>query len=135
MQTGGGTGHGPVQSIVLKPLSEARAATTPQPKLAVNAVQLSQGSEGSAPIQITPAQSTLTSVQLLATFAIAGIDFTPLFEIGSMRLEPTTSSVLLRLSQGAQASGMELPPSFELMDVQVNGEGQINSMLLVPRAG
>ncbi len=135
VQTGGGTGHGPVQSIVLKPLSEARAATTPQPKLAVNAVQLSQGSEGSAPIQITPAQSTSTSVQLLATFAIAGIDFTPLFEIGSMRLEPTTSSVLLRLSQGAQASGMELPPSFELMDVQVNGEGQINSMLLVPRAG
>lgn len=133
-QTGGSSGHGPIQALVLKPLSEARAATTPQPKLAVNAVQLSQGAEGSAPIQITPAQNTSTSVQVLATFAIAGIDFTPLFEIGSMRLEPTTANVLLKLSQGAGAGGMELPPSFVLTDVEVGGDGQISSMLLVPRA-
>jgi len=133
--TTGGGNHGPVQSLVLKPLSEARAAATPQPKLAVNAVQLTHGAEA-GPIQITPAHTSATSVQVLATFAIAGIDFTPLFEIGSMRLEPTSAHVLLKLSPGAgQASSLEhLPPSFELTEVQVTPEGQISVFTLVPRA-
>ena len=132
--TGGGS-HGPVQALVLKPLSEARAAATPQPKLAVNAVQLTHGAEA-GPIQITPAQSSATSVQVLAPFAIAGIDFTPLFEIGSMRLEPTSAQVLLKVSSGSgQASSLDhLPPSFELTDVQVTSEGQISGFTLVPRA-
>lgn len=125
VQTGG---DGQIQSLVLKPLSQARADTTPQPRLQVDAVQLTRGTEN-APIQITPAQATSTAVQLLTTYAIAGIDFTPNFEIGTMRLEPSTRTVMLRLNQ---PGGTELPPAFEIANVQVGGDGQISLVQLTP---
>ena len=125
VQTGGA---GQIQTLVLKPLSGARADTTPHPKLQVDAVQLTRGVEN-APIQITPAQTTSTAVQLLATYATAGIDFTPRFELATMRLEPSTRTVLLRLNQPGAA---ELPPAFEIANVQVGGDGQISLVQLTP---
>lgn len=125
VQTGG---DGQIQSLVLKPLPAARADTTPQPKLQVDAVQLTRG-EAAGPIQITPASSTSTAVQLLTTYAIAGIDFTPNFEIGTMRLEPVTRTVMLRLNQ---PGGADLPPAFEIATVQLGADAQISMVQLTP---
>ena len=125
VQTGG---DGQIQSLVLRPLLQARADTTPHAKLQVDAVQLTRGVEA-GPIQITPASSTSTAVQLLTTYAIAGIDFTPNFEIGTMRLEPVTRTVMLRLNQ---PGGADLPPAFEIASVQLGGDAQISMVQLTP---
>jgi hypothetical protein len=122
-----------VRSISLKPLGVAQPATIPQPKLQVDAIQLSQAGEGS-PIQITPSQQTSTAVQFLATFTIASMEFTPAFEIGSLRLEPTSNSVSLRLAPSQRAGNLELPPTFEMSNVQISPEGQISALTLTPTA-
>ena len=123
-----------VRSILLKPLPQAQAATTPQPKLQVDNVQLGQGTDG-APIQVTSSQGTSTAVQLLATCTIAAMDFTPAFEIGSLRLEPTSNFVLLRSAPSQRPAALDLPPSFEVANVQLEGNAQIASVRLTPSAG
>ncbi len=122
-----------IRSILLKPLPQAQAAATPQPKLQVDNVQLGQGSEG-APIQVTSSQGTSTAVQLLATCTIVAMDFTPSFEIGSLRLEPTSNFVLLRSAPSQRPAALDLPPSFEVANVQLEGNAQIASVRLTPGA-
>ena len=120
-----------VRSLLLRPLGVAQPATIPQPKLQIDAIQLSQATEG--PIQITPSQGTSTAVQFLATFTIASMEFTPAFEIGSLRLEPTSNVVMLRLAP-SQRTGVELPPTFEMSNVQIGSEAQLTAVTLTPVA-
>ena len=122
-----------IKAILLKLLGGAQAAATPQPKLQVNAVELSQAAEG-APISITPSDQTSTAVQLLATFTIAAMDFTPSFEIGSLRLEPTSNQVMLRLAPSSRPAALDLPPSFDVSTVQLGGDAQIAAVALTPSA-
>ncbi len=122
-----------LKSIHLKLLGGAQAAATPQPKLQVNSVELTQAAEG-APISITPSDQTSTAVQLLATFTIAAMDFTPSFEIGSLRLEPTSNQVMLRLAPSSRPAALDLPPSFDIATVQLGGDAQIAAVALTPSA-
>ena len=120
-----------IRSLLLKPLPNAQQAAVPSPKLQVDAVQITQASEG-APITISSSDQTSTAVQLLANFTIAAMDFTPSFEIGSLRLEPTSNSVLLRLAPSQRPAALDLPPSFEVANVQLGGDAQIAGMRLTP---
>ena len=120
-----------IRSILLKPLPQSQPAAVPQPKLQVDNVQLGQTTEG-APIQVTSSQGTSTAVQLLATCTIAAMDFTPAFEIGSLRLEPNSNFVLLRSAPSQRPAALDLPPSFEVAAVQLEGNAQISSVRLTP---
>ena len=121
-----------VKSILLKPLQGGvQPAAVPQSKVQVDAVQISSGSEG-APISVTSSAGAATAVQLLATFSIAAMDFTPSFEIGSLRLEPTSNSVLLRLAPSSRPAALDLPPSFEVDNVSLGDNAQISGMKLTP---
>ena len=120
-----------LKTLHLKLLGGAQPAATPQPKLQVNSVELTQAAEG-APISITPSDQTSTAVQLLATFTIAAMEFTPSFEIGSLRLEPTSNQVMLRLAPSSRPAALDLPPAFDVATVQLGGDAQIASMRLTP---
>ena len=124
-------GESHLKSLLLKPLPNAQQAATPSPKLQVDAVNITQAAEG-APITISSSDQTSTAVQLLANFVIAAMDFTPSFEIGSLRLEPTSNSVLLRLAPSQRPAALDLPPSFEVANVQLAGDSQISGMRLTP---
>ena len=120
-----------LKSILLKPLPQAQPATVPSQKLAVEHVQIAQASEN-APISVTTSEATSTAVQLLADFTIAAMDFTPSFEIGSLRLEPTSNSVLLRLAPSQRPAALDLPPSFEVANVQLGNDAQLSGVRLTP---
>ena len=124
-------GDAHLKSLLLKPLPNAQQTATPSPKLQVDAVNITQAGEG-APITISSSDQTSTAVQLIANFAIAAMDFTPSFEIGSLRLEPTSNSVLLRLAPSQRPAALDLPPSFEVANVQMGGDAQITGMRLTP---
>ena len=120
-----------LKSLSLKLLGGAQPAATPQPKLQVNAVELTQAAEG-APISITPSDQTSTAVQLLSTFTIAAMEFTPSFEIGSLRLEPSSHQVMLRLAPSSRPAALDLPPAFDVATIQLGGDAQIAAMRLTP---
>ena len=124
-------GDAHLKSLLLKPLPNAQQAATPSSKLQVDAVNITQATEG-APITISSSDQTSTTVQLLANFTIAAMEFTPSFEIGSLRLEPTSNSVLLRLAPSQRPAALDLPPSFEVANVQLGGDAQITGMRLTP---
>jgi hypothetical protein len=121
-----------LRSLLLKPLGQAQAASTPQSKLQVDAVQITQGGEGA--IQVTSSQSASTAVQLISLLTIASMEFTPSFEIGSLRLEPNSKSVQLRLAPSQRAGALDLPPSFEISSIQLGNEAQFSLLSLTPSA-
>ncbi len=126
-----GSAH--LKSILLKPLGESRSITAPLPKLQVDNVAVTGGGEG-APISVTTSEQASTAVQLFGTFTIAAMDFTPAFEIGSLRLEPNSNTVLLRVAPSSRPTALDLPPSFEIAAVQLGDGAQITGVRVTPSA-
>ena len=123
-----------IRSLLLKPLDETRPATASLSSLRVNEVRVTN--EGGAPITVTSADQEGATVQLLGTFAVTGIDFTPTFEVGLLQLEPVSNTVRLRgAPSGRPAGQLDLPPSFDLAEVRLGGDAQFGTVRLVPGVG
>lgn len=124
-------GNAHLRSLLLKPLGEFREAATPLPKLQTGQVSL-RSDDADAPISVTTSEQVSTVVQLVGTFTVAELDFTPAFEIGSLRLEPTSQTVLARVVPSARAATRDLPPSFEIAEIQIDDAAQIVGARLTP---
>ncbi len=120
-----------LKSIRLKPLDEARTAISPVSKLHVDAVAITGETEG-APITVTTSSVASTAVQLVGTFAITAMEFSPAFEIDSLRLELASEDVRLRVAPASGPGAQEMPPSFEIAEVQLDEARQIRGARLVP---
>jgi len=117
-----------IASWSLKPMGIAKPAPAPQSSLTVGGVAVTTDA---APISVTSAAAGATAIQFVATGHIGGIDFTPTFEIGMLRLDSDSNSALLKLANPA-GSAMALPPSFDIAKVETSAEGQITLITLTP---
>ncbi len=122
-----------LKSMLLKLLGEPREMVSPSSALQVDGVALADGGEG-APISVTTAGTDSTVVQLVGTFAISAMEFTPGFEIDSLQLELTSKTVRLRVAPSSQSLQEPLPPSFEIAAVQLGEGAQIKALRAVPSA-
>ncbi len=120
-----------LKTLLLKPLGVARQTPAPVPSLQVDHVALTDELVG-APITVTTSGAASTAVQLIATFAIAAMEFSASFEVDSLWLEPAGRSVRLRIAPDASPTGQGLPSSFEIAAVQIGDDGQLRGARLVP---
>ena len=121
-----------LRSLVLRPLGDARPVAAPLPNLQVDGVAVTN--TGDAPITVTTGGGGATAVQLVGTFAVAGIDFSPAFEVETLRLEPTAQTALLRVVPSERPTALDLPPSFDFAEVRLGEGGQLDAVRLVPSA-
>jgi hypothetical protein len=82
-----------------------------------------------APIWLTPSQQGQAPVRVTAAFQISAIQFSPSFEIASVRLNSSSSRVRVRLP-GLDSSSAEGAPMFEIANLQLSESGGISMMQL-----
>ena len=121
-----------IRSLLLRPLGEVRPPVAPLPDLRVDGVALA--GSGDAPITVTTSGGGAAVVQLLGSFAVTGVDFSPGFEVESLRLEPASHAARLRVVPSARPAALDLPPSFDFAEVSLGEGARLDRVRLVPIA-
>ena len=124
IQPAGGT----LGSVRLTPSQQQRPAVTGSPSFTVGGLHL-VSDFAAAPLQLTPSQQGQASVQVVAPFQIATVEFSPSFEISSIVLNSNSKQVMVQLPSAAGAV-VEGAPMFEISNLQLTGSGEIGMMQL-----
>ncbi len=117
--------------IRLTPSQQQRPGVTTSPSFNITGLQLVSGSDA-APVQLTPSQQGQASVHVTAGFQIATVEFSPSFEIASIILNATSKTASVQLP-GTGPSAVEGAPVFEIVNVQLGGNGELGMMQLNPQ--
>jgi hypothetical protein len=110
--------------VTLAPSQRQRPTIGPGAFFAVAGLQLLSNFEA-APLQVTPCQQT--SVVVNGCFEIAGVEFSPSFELASIVLNSSANEVAVQLPG---AHSVEAAVKFEVVYVQLGSSGEIGMMQL-----
>src|SRR5207248_4140099 len=128
------------------PASDAKSLTTPEgtfPKTTTPAPMPETTETPTAPAtkpptspmpasKPQPAAATQTSVQITFSFEITGMQLTPSFKMGVLKVRPTSKLVAMRLGQFQQPQpAMNLQVAFELATIQP-ADGGLGTIRLTP---
>lgn len=113
--------------IRLVPSQQQRPGVTNTPSFNITGLQLLSGADSA--VQLTPSQQGQASVHVTGRFQIATVEFSPSFEIASIVLNATSKNVSVQLP-GAGPSAVEGAPVFEITNVQLAANGDIQMMQL-----
>ena len=122
--------NGNIGTVRLAPSAQQKPAVLASPSFAISGLELVAGS-GSAPVQLTPSHQEQASVQLMAEFQIAAIEFTPLFEISAIVLNSSSRKVSMQLP-GTGSSSIEGAPVFEIENVQLGPGNELGLIQVTP---
>ncbi len=124
IQAAGGT----LGSVRLTPSQQQRPTVVGSPSFTVGGLHL--GSDfAAAPLQLTPSQQGQATVQVVAPFQIATVEFSPSFEISSIVLNSNSNQVSVQMPSAGGAP-VEGAPVFEISNLQLTDSGEIEMMQL-----
>jgi tetratricopeptide (TPR) repeat protein len=122
IQAAGGT----LGSVRLTTSQQKRPTVVGSPSFTVGGLHL--GSDfAAAPLQLTPSQQGQATVQVVAPFEIATVEFSPSFEISSIVLNSNSKQVSVQMPSAGGAP-VEGAPLFEISNLQLTGSGEISMM-------
>jgi hypothetical protein len=110
--------------VRLAPSQRRRSIIGPPLSFAVAGLKLVSNFEA-APVQVTPSQQAYVVVS--GGFEIAGVDFSPSFELTSIVLNSSAKEVAVQLPGAPSVDGAV---SFEVVHVQLGSSGEIGMMQL-----
>ena len=110
--------------VRLAPSQRRRSIIGPPLSFAVAGLKLVSNFEA-APVQVTPSQQAYVVVS--GGFEIAGVDFSPSFELTSIVLNSSAKEVAVQLPGAPSVDGTV---SFEIVHVQLGSSGEIGMMQL-----
>ena len=124
IQPAGGT----LGSVRLTPSQQQRPTVVGSPSFTVGGLHL-VSDFAAAPLQLTPSQQGQATVQVVAPFQIATVEFSPSFEISSIVLNSNSKQVSVQMPTAGGAA-VEGAPMFEISNLQLTGSGEIGMMQL-----
>jgi tetratricopeptide (TPR) repeat protein len=124
IQPAGGT----LGSVRLTPSQQQRPTVVGSPSFTVGGLHL-VSDFAAAPLQLTPSQQGQATVQVVAPFQIATVEFSPSFEISSIVLNSNSKQVSVQMPSAGGAP-VEGAPVFEISNLQLTGSGEIGMMQL-----
>jgi tetratricopeptide (TPR) repeat protein len=124
IQPAGGT----LGSVRLTPSQQQRPTVVGSPSFTVGGLHL-VSDFAAAPLQLTPSQQGQATVQVIAPFQIATVEFSPSFEISSIVLNSNSKQVSVQMPTAGGAP-VEGAPVFEISNLQLTGSGEIGMMQL-----
>ena len=124
IQPAGGT----LGSVRLTPSQQQRPTVVGSPSFTVGGLHL-VSDFAAAPLQLTPSQQGQATVQVVAPFQIATVEFSPSFEISSIVLNSNSKQVSVQMPTAGGAP-VEGAPMFEISNLQLTGSGEIGMMQL-----
>jgi tetratricopeptide (TPR) repeat protein len=124
IQPAGGT----LGSVRLTPSQQQRPTVIGSPSFTVGGLHL-VSDFAAAPLQLTPSQQGQATVQVVAPFQIATVEFSPSFEISSIVLNSNSKQVSVQMPTAGGAP-VEGAPVFEISNLQLTGGGEIGMMQL-----
>jgi len=124
IQAAGGT----LGSVRLTPSQQQRPTVVGSPSFTVGGLHL--GSDfAAAPLQLTPSQQGQATVQVVAPFQIATVEFSPSFEISSIVLNSNSNQVSVQMPSAGGAP-VEGAPVCEISNLQLTDSGEVEMMQL-----
>ena len=124
IQPAGGT----LGSVRLTPSQQQCPTVVGSPSFTVGGLHL-VSDFAAAPLQLTPSQQGQATVQVVAPFQIANVEFSPSFEISSIVLNSNSNQVSVQMPSAGGAP-VEGAPVFEISNLQLTDSGEIEMMQL-----
>jgi hypothetical protein len=124
IQPAGGT----LGSVRLTPSQQQCPTVVGSPSFTVGGLHL-VSDFAAAPLQLTPSQQGQATVQVVAPFQIANVEFSPSFEISSIVLNSNSNQVSMQMPSAGGAP-VEGAPVFEISNLQLTDSGEIEMMQL-----
>ncbi len=124
IQPAGGT----FGSVRLTPSQQQCPTVVGSPSFTVGGLHL-VSDFAAAPLQLTPSQQGQATVQVVAPFQIANVEFSPSFEISSIVLNSNSNQVSVQMPSAGGAP-VEGAPVFEISNLQLTDSGEIEMMQL-----
>ena len=124
IQPAGGT----LGSVRLTPSQQQCPTVVGSPSFTVGGLHL-VSDFAAAPLQLTPSQQGQATVQVVAPFQIANVEFSPSFEISSIMLNSNSNQVSVQMPSAGGAP-VEGAPVFEISNLQLTDSGEIEMMQL-----
>ena len=124
IQPAGGT----FGSVRLTPSQQQCPTVVGSPSFTVGGLHL-VSDFAAAPLQLTPSQQGQATVQVVAPFQIANVEFSPSFEISSIVLNSNSNQVSVQMPSAGGAP-VEGAPVFEISNLQLTDSGEIELMQL-----
>jgi tetratricopeptide (TPR) repeat protein len=124
IQPAGGT----LGSVRLTPSQQQCPTVVGSPSFTVEGLHL-VSDFAAAPLQLTPSQQGQATVQVVAPFQVANVEFSPSFEISSIVLNSNSNQVSVQMPSAGGAP-VEGAPVFEISNLQLTDSGEIEMMQL-----